>query len=354
MRTTLFKIGILLVLLAACSKGANKSDSSTPIDDDLQGPISRPSSGYGADGSYKVAEIDFPNPEYAGTNVTIFYPQGITSAMPTIFYSHPYGGEDKEYNRGLFEFIAKKGYVVVFVPYRTIDISIDHRYLTLWNGFMKAAADYPNIIDTRKAGFMGHSFGGGATIDLSYRAFTEKGWGQDGRFLFTMAPWYSYPWGSSQTTAEQLQNFPSNTKMISQVYDEDTDNDHRMAIDIFSHINIATSEKDYIYIKSSTIAGYKYVTDHVLPNSRSAYDALDYYGVYRLLDALIDYSFNGSAAGKKVALGNGSTEQITMPGYDGQLMAPLEVTDNPSPKYPQDKYTFPCNSSNNPRIDYCE
>ena len=91
-----------------------------------------------------------------------------------------------------------------------------------------------------------------------------------------------------------------------------------------------------------------------MPNSRSAYDALDYYGVYRLLDAMMDYSFNGNVNAKNVALGNGSAAQITMPSYNGQAMAPLEVTDNPTPKYPQSKYEFPCNSSTNPRIGYCQ
>jgi hypothetical protein len=31
-----------------------------------------------------------------------------------------------------------------------------------------------------------------------------------------------------------------------------------------------------------------------------------------------------------------------MPSYNGQSMAPLEVTDNPTPKYLQIKYQFPC------------
>jgi hypothetical protein len=347
MKTLLLKISLLCLVLFAC-KTKNDTQPAAPADDDLQGPISRPASGYGADGSYSVAEISFANPEYAGTSVTIFYPAGITSPRPTIFYSHPYGGEDKEYNRGLFNFIAQKGYVVVFVPYNTFDTSIDHRYLTLWTGFTQAATNYPAIIDTKKVGFMGHSFGGGATIGLSYKAFTENGWGKDGRFLFTMAPWYAY-----QITQAQLQSFPANTKMITQVYDEDVYNDHRLAIDIFKNINIANTEKDFYYFKPSTIAGYSYTTYHNLPNSRSAYDAYDYYGIYRLLDALIDYSFNGSAAGKNVALGNGSAEQVIMPGYNGQFMAPLEVTDNPTPKYSQSKYEFQCSSPNNPRISNC-
>ena len=349
---------MIFITASACSQNTDTTDNGEALLQtdsviSLRGPIQKPTSGYGSDGSYEVAEINFDNPQYEGTQVSIFYPKGITTPRPTIFFSHPYGGEDKSYNIELYNFIAKKGYVVVFVPYRTIDVSIDHRYQTLWQGFVKAAADYPNIIDTQKVGFMGHSFGGGASIDLAYKAFTEKGWGQNARFLFTMAPWYAFNWNSTQTTQQQLQNFPANTKMITQVYDEDDTNDHRMAIDIFKNINIPNSEKDFIYFKSSTVDGYKYVTDHGMPSSHQVFDALDYYGVYRLLDAMMDYSFNGNASAKNVALGNGSAAQITMPSYNGQAMAPLEVTDNPTPKYLQIKYDFRCSNSTNPRTAYC-
>lgn len=348
----LFSVIILLQLLVSCSKNTS-GDTTNQLADNLQGPIQKPASGYGSDGSFQVAEIDFTNPQYTETQVSIFYPQGTTSPRPAIFFSHPYGGEDKAYNMGLFNFIARKGYVVVFVPYRTVDISVDHRYQTLWEGFIKAASDYPNIIDVKKVGFMGHSFGGGASVDLAYKAFTEKGWGENGRFLFTMAPWYSFNWGSTLTTQEQLNRFPANTKMITEVYDEDVTNDHRLAIDIFKNINIPDSEKDFIYFRSSTIDGYQYVTDHSMPSSRKAYDALDYYGVYRLLDAMMDYCFNGSVAGKEVALGNGAAAQIKMPAYKGQNMSDLEVTDAPVPKYPQARYAFPCGSTTNPRGSYC-
>lgn len=349
-------VSLTIFSMIACSKNGDESaPTDPPANNTLQGPIQKPASGYGSDGPYEVAEIDFPNPEYNGTQVSIFYPKGITTPRPTIFFSHPYGGEDKTYNIGLYNFIAKKGYVVVFVPYRTYDISIDHRYETLWDGFTTAAANYPNIIDTKKVGFMGHSFGGGASIGLAYKAFKEKGWGGDGRFLFTMAPWYAFNWGSpsNYSTQQQLQDFPPNTKMITQIYEDDVFNDHRMAIDIFKNINIPNSEKDFIYFKTSTVAGYTYLTEHAMPTSRKAYDALDYYGVYRLLDAMIDYSWNGNVAAKDVALGNGSAKQTTMPGYNGQVMAPLEVTDNPTPKYPQGKYEFQCGSTTNPRISYC-
>ncbi len=338
---------VFALFLIACST-EEKTDP-TPVDDDLGGPISRPASGYGSDGTFTVAKVSFASPAYAGKMVDVFYPQGITSPRPTIFFSHPYGGESSDYNIGLFNFVAKKGYVIVFAPYPTFGVSIDDRYNTLWQSFKKAATDYPNIIDTRKVGFMGHSFGGGASFGLGYKAFTNESWGADGRFIFAMAQWYAY-----QLTPAQLAAFPSNTKLISQVYDDDVTNDHRLAIDLFKNINIANSEKDFILIKAGTIGDYNYIADHVLPNSRSAYDAYDYYGVYRLLDAMIDYSFNGNAAAKNVALGNGSSEQITMPGYNGQLLPPLVVTDTPTPLYPQSKYQFQCSSTDNPRIANCQ
>jgi hypothetical protein len=342
----------LLFLAASCSK--NETTTTTPeepyVDDDLAGPISRPKSGYGSDGSYTVAQVSFASPMYAGKQVTVFYPQGITAPKPAIFYSHPYGGEEADYNSGLFNFIAQKGYVVVFAPYPTFGVSVDERYNTLWTSFTTAVTKYPNIIDTSKVAFMGHSFGGGASFGLGYKAFVDKGWGINGRFIFAMAQWYSY-----QITPAQLAGFPSNTKLITQVYDDDVTNDHRLAIDMYKNNNIPASEKDYILLRKSVFPTYTYIADHVVPNSRSAYDANDYYGIYRLLDAMIDYSWNKNEAAKIVCLGNGSKEQVTMPSYQGQLMSPLEVTDNPVPQYPQSKYEFPCGSlTYNPRITQCQ
>ena len=340
---------LLLVLFISCSKNDDDIVEPVNVDDDLDGPISRPTSDYGADGSYSVAKVTFASPLYSGKNVEIFYPQGITYPKPTIFYSHPFGGEESQYNIGLYEFIAKKGYVVVFAPYPTTGVTVDERYNTLWESFKKAATDYPDIIDKTKVGFMGHSFGGGASFGLAYKGFVEEGWGTNGRFIFAMAQWYSF-----QITQAQLESFPANTKLITQVYDDDVTNDHRMAIDMFKNINIAASEKDFILIRKSALPTYTYIADHVLPNTKDAYDAYDYYGIYRLLDALIDYSFNNNAAGKKVALGNGSAEQVTMPSYEGQTLAPLEVTDNPVPQYLQTRYDFRCDSDTNLRGAYCE
>jgi hypothetical protein len=308
------------------------------------GPIPKPTSGYGSDGSYTVASQSFANPNFPTENIVIYYPLEITSKVPTIFYSHGFGGNDPDNIKGLLNFVAKKGYAIVFVPYQTTGVTVPERYSNLLNGFIKAARDYPNIIDTAKVGFMGHSFGGGATFANAYYCFTQLKWGQSGRFIFASAQYFSF-----NISQAEIQSFPADVKLLTMVYDNDSTNDHRMAIDIFNNINIPASEKDYLMVKSDTINGYVYEAIHGVPNTLSAFDALDYYAIYRHLDALCDYTFNGSLVAKDFALGNGSTNQISMPGG----MKNLVQTDTPSPTYPESIYTYQCSDVDNPRQIYC-
>lgn len=308
------------------------------------GPIPKPTSGYGSDGSYSVATQSFNNPNFPGHDIVVYYPTGIASPVPTIFYSHAFGGNNPDNISGFLNFVAKKGYAVVFVPYQTTGVTIQERYSNLLTGFTKAARDYPNIIDTTKVGFVGHSFGGGASFANAYHCFTTLNWGQSGRFILAMAQWYSY--NISQT---ELQSFPTDVKLLTIVYEDDVTNDLRMANDIFNTINIPASEKDYLRVKSDTINGYVYAADHVVPNN-SAFDALDYYAYYRLFDAMCDYAFNGSMTGKDIALGNGSVNQISMPGG----LHNLTHSEAPTFANAQSTYQYPCSSSNNPRLDHCD
>jgi hypothetical protein len=202
------------------------------------GPIPKPTSGYGAEGSFTVSVESFPNPNYPSENIRIFHPSESTSSVPTIFYSHGFGGYDPVNILGLLNFVARKGYAIVFVPYQTSGVTSDERYHNLLSGFTKAARDFPNIIDTTKVGFMGHSFGGGATFANSYHCFTNLNWGLSGRFLFASAQWYSL-----NISQDELLNFPIDVKLISMVYENDITNDHRMANDIFNTINIPPSER---------------------------------------------------------------------------------------------------------------
>lgn len=306
--------------------------------------IAKPTSGYGADGTHSVAIDSLPNPAYSGKYIYVYHPSDISTKVPTIFYNHAFGGSNPAGVAGMLDFVAKKGYAIVFVPYQTIGVTISNRYDNLLNGFRLAARNYTAIIDTTRVGFLGYSFGGGAAFGNSYQCFKQNNWGQNGRFIYAFAQWYSF-----NITQTELQSFPTDTKLLIEICNDDAINDHRMAIDIFNNINISVSEKDFILIKSDTIAGYAYNTDHGMPNTSGAFNALDYYAYYRLLDALCDYTFNGSSAGKNVALGNGSLAQITMPGG----LKNLVQSDNPTVLFPESKYLYPCSDPTNLRSAYC-
>jgi len=306
--------------------------------------FSKPASGYGADGSHVVATVSFTNPRFLTKKIEVYYPQDISEPVPTIFYSHAYGGNNSDNISGMLNYVASIGYAIVYVPYQTTGVTVDERYSNLLNGFRMAARLYKNIIDTTRVGFIGHSFGGGASFGTALTAFTENNWGSNGRFIYALAQWYAY-----NLSDDDLTKFPTDTRVLVEVFDDDVTNDHRMAIDVFKRINIADNEKDYVMVKSSTVNGYTYSAEHNLPNTSAAFDALDYYAYYRFIDALCDYTFNGSAAGKEVALGNGSAAQVAMPTG----MTPLVETDSPTALYPQSKYLFPCGSTENPRSLHC-
>lgn len=314
----------------------------------FQGPVSEITSGYGANGTYTVSHIDIPNDHNTFLKpISIFYPQGTTSPVPTIFYSHGYGSSDTAYHLETLQHIASKGYAVVFVPYKAFGVTIPERYLALFDGFAKAARTNTTIIDTTRVGFYGQSFGGGATPRIAYRAFTENNWGTNGKFMFCSAPWYSFELGTTN-----LPNFPDDCNMLTVLYDDDVTNDHRLGMDIFNNIAIPDSIKDCLIVYSDTIGGYIYQADHTLPpqyTSEGEFDALDYYVTFRLLDALADYSFTGNQTAKDIALGNGSAAQL----YMGGQLKNLTHSNMPTAFYPESIYTNPCSDAQNERSSFC-
>jgi hypothetical protein len=134
-------------------------------------------------------------------------------------------------------------------------------YQVLFDGFVAAANQYPNLIDTRKVGFAGHSFGGGATPSLALRAVRERGWGSEGLALFPLAPWYSH-----QLSNQDLAAFPAHTQLVMQVYEDDVLNDHRMAIDVYRRMNLPAANKDYLVVHSDLIESYPYRSAHSVPS----------------------------------------------------------------------------------------
>ncbi len=312
---------------------------------------------WGANAVIKEAEID----DIANDGIINFYhPDVAVAQLPTVFFISGWGRPASSYEK-LFYFIASQGYAVVNIYNRTPGHIVESYQYSL--NMMVAAAQnhYANWIDTGKVGLMGHSYGAGSTIWLGKNVFGDAyNWGQNGRFIFMSAPWYSL-----LVTQTDLANYPPNVKLLIEISNDDirTDGytwntDERAIRAVFELINIPNSEKDFVRVYSNpatyqfdsdndgTTETFSYDADHYVSytgiNNAHGYqpwDALDVYAINRLSHAMMDFVFEGNQAAKNVILGNGSAAQIDM-----NFLTDLSVTDTPIITRPANDFAYRCNN----------
>lgn len=288
-----------------------------------------PAVGYGAAGdkATSVVTVELPG---SRDPIEVFFPTGTKETYPVIFFSHGYGPNMSRFYRRSIDHMVSRGLIVVFGAY-PMRGSMPDRYDTLWSGFERAAAAQGEKMDLTRVGFVGHSFGGGANPTMAYRGFVTKGWGTKGGFIMSLAPWYTYFMKDAQ-----LAQIPAHVLHAVQVYDEDTMNDHRMAIDMYASMHVTT--KLYLTVHSQTVGACRLSANHMLPGRRSAKALLEY-GYFRPLDILVDASFGGNAA----ALA--AIDRSPVPTF-----SPLTVDRDPRPIQPEAYYKFKWSGRMNPRL----
>lgn len=279
-----------------------------------QGPIPPIQTGYGANGQFTSTVDKFPSPLYDNEKVQVFRPAGVTQPVPVIFFAPGFNNNDPVEYRALITHIVSRGYALVYAPFQVVLGDNQKRYDTIWAGMEEAVKRFGASFDLNRVGFAGHSYGGSALMAMMQRGVVERGWGRNGAFVYSMAPWYSFDF-----SIKQFVDWPQQVKLLVQVYEDDGVCDHRMAKEIYERANLPASEKEFVMLRGETRLGYKLDAEHGTPSQASDANALDFYGIYRLLDALADYAFTGNEAGKRIALGNGSAEQRFMGRWpDGQ------------------------------------
>jgi len=261
---------------------------------------------YGGAGQFAVTlqSIPHPDPDVPAA-VSIFVPSnaGGANRVPVIFFAHGFGGFEYLYYEALLRQLAGNGYIVVFAPY-TSNLLTSHtiRYQQMWSGFQLAVEQYGNLMDTTRAGFAGHSYGAGAVPELARRG-AGAGWGSNGMFMFVMAAWYS--WGNNY---EQI---PAAAKLVVQVYWEDGTNQHLISQnDIWNRLPQIQERRWQVIRSARTTCALN--SGHGLPVTGNASDAdgggttnaHDYWGIWRRIHALADYTFTGNQAAKPVAFGD--------------------------------------------------
>ncbi len=289
------------------------------------------SSGYGADGPYKPNIESVGNPAFREP-VQVFLPTGAPGKRPVIFFSHGYGPGVWDVYKDLILHMVSMGEVVVFSGYPMIRASNDERYDDLWQGFKAAADKYADRMDLSRVGFMGHSFGGGATPAMAYRGLVQQSWGKQGAFLMELAPWYAF-----QITDAEMQRYPAGTLQLVEVYDKDDTNDHRMGIDLYKSTKLTANY--YVMVHSETVAGCGLTADHSTPGRNPSLRQKQY-AVFRPFDMLADAAFNGS-----------TTARQALSGFSASgAYQPLSLLISPVPDQPESYYRNPWSDPRNPRV----
>lgn len=332
-----------LVRMVASEIGENSTeDISNPVD-----------SGFGADGSLLTKELVFGNSSFPEQNVYVFLPESVQTPVPMLLFLHGYNGGNPDYFSHFIPHIVSNGTAVIFPTYSAVptvnsENVVMEKYQMLASGINEAFRKYGDLFDTTRVGIFGHSFGGGAVPWIALKYLSERGWGQKSSFMFVSAPWYVF--GMNDSTYSKL---PSNLKVNIVTYCDDAFNDHQMAVSMFNHLNVPLSEKRYFTFFSDTLDSMIQPANHFVPygieNINGLQDNLDYFGIFKLYDALQSYSFNGTTEGKACALGKHSRIQNWAGVWpDGTAVKPIRSTDNPKAKRSENRYVFGWDSSLNP------
>ena len=337
-------LGVLFALACQSPPTADPSDGGPPAGDasvtqsgpacatlpfatacTLAATSAPPSGSFGTMGAMQVTVETLPNPHATAPGpISVYRPTGQT-AVPVLFFSHAFGATDAKSYEPWFQSLASNGYAVVQVPYPDIppvQQKNADRYQCLWDGFLAAVGKYGTTFDLTRVGFFGHSFGGGATPEMARRGVVEKGWGSAGRFMFIMAPWYS--WGTGYDT------LPTDLRTVVQVYADDNKNDHLIAVNEIWNKLPAGIERSWIMLRSDSCeCGLN--ASHVVPisaspmiaNPESVTNGYDVWGVWRRVAALAAYSLRGDASARAVAYGT-DTAMGSWLGCGGRAVRPLE------------------------------
>ena len=261
----------------------------------------------------------------------LYYPSDISTQNPTpvVLFVPGWGSQNASDYESLLRFVASQGYTAVYVrdPAQYSADTLIERFENLV--FRDDVLPY---LDTTRFGVVGHSSGGGMAFTVANH-FLQKGWGSQGKFVFSMAPWFAF--GMTENAFESL---PGDLDAVILQFGDDMTTDPRIPLTIYGLLSgVPAENKDYAVVPDE---------GHYYPTGNKPFDQIQ--GVLRPLDALMDWAFNGREEAYSVALENGSDDPVGA-GIQEVL--------------PSSEYEYRCYAGNNAAlaaalnrdgIDYCQ
>ena len=309
-------------------------------------PPSQPASGPGGGGyqwsSYVYRVRTFPNYDL---NYATYEPAGWVGGgtAPTtakvVVFNHGYTYNTTPYYQQWLRHLVRKGNVVIFPVYQT-QYTNPAFFTTnaIWS--TKDAITYMNAVATVKpdttAGMtlIGHSWGGPVSANMAAR-WSSQGLPQPKAILFSEPYW--------DTIDSSLAGIPSTTKIDCVVGNYDQIVGRYGCDALWPKLgHVPTSNRNYVWMFSDYFGTPDLVSDHNAPaelSGPSSVDALDWYGFWKLGDALRDCGTLGTNC--TTALGNTSAQRYMGTWSGGTAVTELSVTTT-IPACPPGSYALGC------------
>ena len=289
--------GGLAVSGASSATGASpagRSSSGSPSGGQADAPPSRgraqsPTTvdAAGADGECGVGVRSIDNPRHpagaAPMAVWIFEPTGAGTASltgggcddgsrPVVFFAHGFGQTDPTSYQALINHLVSVGNVVVFPTYSVDDGSratLEESYRVVDAGYVEAVKQAPRI-DTSRAGWWGHSHGGGM-IPYLVQQGGPRGWGKQARWMSIVAQAFTELVGDGDIAV------PDNTEAMNVAMLHDALTDNRLGNDVFKSLLLPSTQKRHVTVLTGTHGGQPFPAEHGGPTggNGAGVDAVD-------------------------------------------------------------------------------
>jgi len=276
--------------------------------------------------AYYIFEPDEPKPQSA----------------PLIVFLHGWGGTNPDYYSSWIEHLVKKGKIVIFPVYQS------------WGGLLSSSKYTLNCLQAIRAAIellqsskehvkpnleqlaiVGHSVGGILALNISAKAQTLG-------LPVPKAIMSVQPKRALMLPVEDLSTIPTSTLLLVVAGDQDSLSADE-SVSIFQRLShIPAENKDFVTLVSDDYGAPPLIADHFAPTgnpsgsrlmlglSRARTDALDYYGIWKLFDALTDAAFWGQ--NRNWALGNTALQRYMGKWSNGRPVKELLITDHPRPR----------------------
>jgi pimeloyl-ACP methyl ester carboxylesterase len=242
-------------------------------------------------------------------------------SAPVVLFLHGLNGSDPYFYGGWIDHIVRRGDIVIYPVYQTSALQSTKEMLENAIQATSDAIDHltrSGLVRPQLEGFamLGHSFGGGLAVQIAARA--EKVRLPMPKAIMAVQPGWK---GNKQMPTDELTEIPPSVLMLIVDGDEDQFAKTRQGKTIFCRTNqILLDRKKYVVLQSDYHGSPPLIADHMSPlapqedygigtsprqEKRREFimrlmglrngeeDALDYFGYWRLFDALFDAALRG-------------------------------------------------------------